>query len=838
MRLPALAALAAFTTASVAAADTSGNKWFTLPSTYKVFAHTGITGIPTGFSTTVRPRVHAAFDAWTGANVACTSWAVTDQGDFSSPTGIAAVNGNDSVNRVIWLGGANWRYSGGTLGLTTTSYYVGSGEIFDADMELNNDVTWSSTGSSSAFDYESIVLHEAGHFLGLNHTANGIAVMYASIAPGDIKRVLQSPDLTDVCSVYPSGGGTGGQGAACTVDANCTSPLKCRTSAGGTSKMCTVDCTSVPTCPTGLTCQTANIGKACLVPVGSPDLCAFCTQGSQCSTGMCVTDNGQHNWCTTSCASAASCGTGYDCLAGPSGGNICVPLSLCPNQCTSPSNCPLGYDCVSGMCEATGNPGDRCEASTFCQSCALCIGTATNATCRACCGGAGAGGTCTACAAAGCGTGQSCQAVGGTPDSVCVPVTGASVCQACGTGTPCAQGSCVGGRCHVACNPAAPGACTACYDLGSGNGLCACPDEVGLTGQACGPTGGGAFVACATGLACVAEGAVATCHTTCTLGVASSCAGGDVCQTLMGKAVCVKGTAAGTKCNACDAGVCGSGLSCFQNRCYDPCTLSAPSCATCVGTVAASAVCACSDQIASVNQTCGVVPPTDLYACGTGLTCIQAVCRAACVLSNPYNCAGGTVCRAGPGGNFCQPPLPVVDGGTDAGTSDAGKPDAGTDAGPFDAGPVADAGVDGGDGQDAGSSGAWPHLVAITPPTGSAASDTTVALMGDGFAWGVRGALGATTLSSVEFQTPGLLKAVVPKGLDPGVYDVAVVNPDGREARLPAAFTVTRDTSDVAGGCGCDGSGGAPGVAVLLLGVALAGARRRRASVLLRSKPH
>jgi MYXO-CTERM domain-containing protein len=118
------------------------------------------------------------------------------------------------------------------------------------------------------------------------------------------------------------------------------------------------------------------------------------------------------------------------------------------------------------------------------------------------------------------------------------------------------------------------------------------------------------------------------------------------------------------------------------------------------------------------------------------------------------------------------------------------------------------------------------RLSIITPQSGSEASDTTVALIGDGFVWGTKGALGANAFTLVEYQSPGLLKAVVPKGLVPGLYDVTVVNPDGREARMPAAFTVTKDTTGIAGGCGCDGTGGAPWAAVLLLVGAAAGRRR------------
>ena len=66
-----------------------------------------------------------------------------------------------------------------------------------------------------------MVVHEAGHFLGLNHT-NGVstAVMYPFVPTGSTKRVLTPTDENDVCAVYP--GGTGGQGTTCTTSSQCS----------------------------------------------------------------------------------------------------------------------------------------------------------------------------------------------------------------------------------------------------------------------------------------------------------------------------------------------------------------------------------------------------------------------------------------------------------------------------------------------------------------------------------------------------------------------------------------------------------------------------------------
>ncbi len=51
----------------------------------------------------------------------------------------------------------------------------------------------------------------------------------------------------------------------------------------------------------------------------------------------------------------------------------------------------------------------------------------------------------------------------------------------------------------------------------------------------------------------------------------------------------------------------------------------------------------------------------------------------------------------------------------------------------------------------------------------------------------------ASALASIAFVSPELLTAVVPAGLPTGVYDLFVVNPDGRVGLVDKAFTVTAD---------------------------------------------
>ena len=62
-----------------------------------------------------------------------------------------------------------------TLGATTFSLDTSTGEVLESDIFLNSTFPWSTDprGDSTAFDVESIALHEIGHLLGLGHSALG-----------------------------------------------------------------------------------------------------------------------------------------------------------------------------------------------------------------------------------------------------------------------------------------------------------------------------------------------------------------------------------------------------------------------------------------------------------------------------------------------------------------------------------------------------------------------------------------------------------------------------------------------------------------------------------------
>jgi hypothetical protein len=97
-----------------------------------------------------------------------------------------------------------------TLALTTVTYNPSTGELYDADMEINTKehrFTLSDPVAADGYDFGSAVTHEAGHFLGLAHSPDEHAAMFARYAlGGTAMRNLGTDDVAGVCSAYPPDG--------------------------------------------------------------------------------------------------------------------------------------------------------------------------------------------------------------------------------------------------------------------------------------------------------------------------------------------------------------------------------------------------------------------------------------------------------------------------------------------------------------------------------------------------------------------------------------------------------------------------------------------------------
>jgi len=94
-----------------------------------------------------------------------------------------------------------------------------------------------------------------------------------------------------------------------------------------------------------------------------------------------------------------------------------------------------------------------------------------------------------------------------------------------------------------------------------------------------------------------------------------------------------------------------------------------------------------------------------------------------------------------------------------------------------------------------------PTVTLVDPSSAPNDLDTPIVITGTDFAAVLSGTLvitqptaylGDTALEDAGWVSTTTLETAVPWGMDPGVYTVTVVNPDGRSGSLPDAFTVTQ----------------------------------------------
>lgn len=159
--------------------------------------------------TLLQSLVEVSFNAWNKPD--CSNLKLVYRGRTSESQAAYRVDDGpaENTNTVIWRDD-DWPHNPSAFAITSITYNANTGEIADADIELNGDHF--SFGNLQArqpagnrVDVRNVLTHEVGHLIGLGHP-NGKpdATMWRKARVGEIKkRSLEPDDIDGLCHIYP-----------------------------------------------------------------------------------------------------------------------------------------------------------------------------------------------------------------------------------------------------------------------------------------------------------------------------------------------------------------------------------------------------------------------------------------------------------------------------------------------------------------------------------------------------------------------------------------------------------------------------------------------------------
>ncbi|MGC4120514.1 MAG: matrixin family metalloprotease [Myxococcales bacterium] len=133
------------------------------------------------------------------------------EGVAESPTG--CTEGGVEVNDIVFVE-KDWKRLNGAIAETPVCMGSDSGRIYGADVLLNAAqfrfavLPADHAKGGTAYDLESVLVHELGHALGMDHSKIKEAAMWGGGERGDVsKRGLAEDDVVGIQSLYPAGAG-------------------------------------------------------------------------------------------------------------------------------------------------------------------------------------------------------------------------------------------------------------------------------------------------------------------------------------------------------------------------------------------------------------------------------------------------------------------------------------------------------------------------------------------------------------------------------------------------------------------------------------------------------
>lgn len=158
---------------------------------YKLF--TEIRYIPhEGYGTTSISHINEALYQW---NEAMDDWLLSR--DPVTRTDYTDYPKQDGINKIYHQTAFAPVYVG------ENTLYFGVDTIIESDININMYYAWANSAQPGKYDVWSVILHEAGHTIGLDdHEADSSSVMYYKVYTNSTKRYLSSLDKFAVDYLY------------------------------------------------------------------------------------------------------------------------------------------------------------------------------------------------------------------------------------------------------------------------------------------------------------------------------------------------------------------------------------------------------------------------------------------------------------------------------------------------------------------------------------------------------------------------------------------------------------------------------------------------------------